>query len=112
MGRCKLPKNTPASTELSAPPGMIFRNPCHVMIVQEAAGLSVDEHMQEAIEGKTKGVVVHSTKGAPALAVLCRGDETTYLEVIEHYQSVHKKKSGASQEKPRWLIHAIFVRIC
>ena len=71
MGRYKMPKNTPESTELSVFPGLIFRNPCHVTIVQEAAGLSLDEYIQEAIDGKTKGSVVHSTKGAPTLAVFC-----------------------------------------
>ena len=100
MGRYKLPKNTPESTELSVFPGLIFRNPCHVMIAQEAAGL-LDEYIHEAIDGKTKGIVVHSTKGAPALAVLCRGHETAYIEVIEHYQSVQKKKSAPPEEKPR-----------
>ena len=79
------------------------------MILQEAASLSLNECMQEAIEGKTWGVVMRSTKGAPALAVLSRGDETIYFEIIQHYESVHKKNSAPPQE-PRWLTHAVFVQ--
>lgn len=57
MGRYKLPKNCPESTELSVFPGLIFRRPCHIIILQEAAGLNLSEYMNEAIDGKIRGVV-------------------------------------------------------
>ena len=52
------------------------------MILQEAAGLSLSEYMEEAISVKTRGVVVHSKTGAPALAVLARGDILRLFSII------------------------------
>ena len=69
------------------------------MILQEAAGLTLGPYMDEAKHGKT------------ALTVLSRGDDTTYFEINERYQTVFKKQTAPPEEKPRWLIHSVFVRI-
>lgn len=92
-----MPKNCDESTELSVFPGMIFRSPCRIMCLQEAAGLTLDPYVEEARRGKTRGIVVHSRTGAPALAVLARGDETTYFEPNKRFQSSVKR----SRQCPR-----------